>query len=302
MVATSNNVVVGFGEALWDMLPDGKKIGGAPANFAYHVGQWGLNSSAVSAIGPDKLGEEIVATFEDKKLNFLLEEVDYPTGTVIVTLDDNGSPNYDIKEGVAWDNIPSTPRMMELAANTRAISFGSLAQRSAISRATLYNFLDAIPKDGNRYIVFDVNLRQNFYNKEILEESFQRCNVAKINDEELIVVSRMFGYPGIDLQDKCWLISGKYNLDILILTCGINGSYIFSRGQTSFLPTPQVEVVDTVGAGDSFSAVFMASILNGCSIPQAHQNAVTVSAYVCTQAGAMPPIPPEVRDRVAMNS
>ena len=300
MAAQDSNVVVGFGEALWDMLPDGKKIGGAPANFAYHVGQWGLNSCAVSAIGPDKLGEEIIENFEAKKLNFLLEQVDYPTGTVIVTLDDNGSPQYDIKEGVAWDNIPDTPRMMELAARTRAISFGSLAQRSPISRLTLHKFIDALPADKKPYIVFDVNLRQSFYNKEILDESFSRCNVAKINDEELIVVSRMFGYPGIDLHDKCWLISGKYNLDILILTCGINGSYIFSRGHTSFLPTPKVDVVDTVGAGDSFSAVFMASILNGCSIEEAHQNAVIVSAYVCTQPGAMPSIPPQIREQIIM--
>ncbi|MBD5198098.1 MAG: carbohydrate kinase, partial [Bacteroidales bacterium] len=139
--------------------------------------------------------------------------------------------------------------------------------------------------------VFDVNLRQGFYNKEILVNSMERCNVLKINDEELVTVSRMFGYPGIDLQDKCWILLGKYNLKMLILTCGINGSYVFTPGSVSFQETPVVEVADTVGAGDSFTAAFISSILKGKSVPEAHKTAVAVSAYVCTQNGAMPVLP-----------
>ena len=288
-----NKIVVGMGEALWDVLPEGKKIGGAPANFAYHVSQFGLPSCVVSAIGDDALGKEIIENFTSKGLDQLIAEVPYPTGTVQVEIDQTGIPLYDIKENVAWDNIPYTEHLDALAKRTKAVCFGSLAQRNVVSRETINHFLDTMPKDDDSLIVFDVNLRQGFYNKEILCKSMQNCNILKINDEELITVSRMFGYPGIDLQDKCWILLGKYNLKMLILTCGINGSYVFTPGNVSFQPTPKVEVADPVGAGDSFTAAFIASILKGKSVTEAHSIAVKTSAYVCTQKGAMPILPPE---------
>ena len=288
-----NKIVVGMGEALWDVLPEGKKIGGAPANFAYHVSQFGLPSCVVSAIGDDALGKEIIENFTSKGLDQLIAEVPYPTGTVQVEIDQTGIPLYDIKENVAWDNIPYTEHLDALAKRTKAVCFGSLAQRNVVSRETINHFLDTMPKDDDSLIVFDVNLRQGFYNKEILCKSMQNCNILKINDEELITVSRMFGYPGIDLQDKCWILLGKYNLKMLILTCGINGSYVFTPGNVSFQPTPKVEVADTVGAGDSFTAAFIASILKGKSVTEAHSIAVKTSAFVCTQKGAMPILPPE---------
>ena len=288
-----NEIVVGMGEALWDVLPEGKKIGGAPANFAYHVSQFGLPSCVVSAIGDDALGKEIIENFTSKGLDQLIEEFPYPTGTVQVEIDQTGIPLYDIKENVAWDNIPYTEHLDALAKRTKAVCFGSLAQRNVVSRETINHFLDTMPKDDDSLIVFDVNLRQGFYNKEILCKSMQNCNILKINDEELITVSRMFGYPGIDLQDKCWILLGKYNLKMLILTCGINGSYVFTPGNVSFQPTPKVEVADTVGAGDSFTAAFIASILKGKSVTEAHTIAVKTSAFVCTQKGAMPILPPE---------
>lgn len=288
-----NEIVVGMGEALWDVLPEGKKIGGAPANFAYHVSQFGLPSCVVSAIGDDALGKEIIENFTSKGLDQLIAEVPYPTGTVQVEIDQTGIPLYDIKENVAWDNIPYTEHLDALAKRTKAVCFGSLAQRNVVSRETINHFLDTMPKDDDSLIVFDVNLRQGFYNKEILCKSMQNCNILKINDEELITVSRMFGYPGIDLQDKCWILLGKYNLKMLILTCGINGSYVFTPGNVSFQPTPKVEVADTVGAGDCFTAAFIASILKGKSVTEAHTIAVKTSAYVCTQKGAMPILPTE---------
>lgn len=288
-----NKIVVGMGEALWDVLPEGKKIGGAPANFAYHVSQFGLPSCVVSAIGDDALGKEIIENFTSKGLDQLIAEVPYPTGTVQVEIDQTGIPLYDIKENVAWDNIPYTEHLDALAKRTKAVCFGSLAQRNVVSRETINHFLDTMPKDDDSLIVFDVNLRQGFYNKEILCKSMQNCNILKINDEELITVSRMFGYPGIDLQDKCWILLGKYNLKMLILTCGINGSYVFTPGNVSFQPTPKVEVADTVGAGDSFTAAFIASILKGKSVTEAHTIAVKTSAFVSTQNGAMPVLPPE---------
>lgn len=289
-------IVIGMGEALWDVLPEGKKIGGAPANFAYHVSQFGLSSCVVSAIGDDALGHEIIENFISKGLTHYISTVPYPTGTVQVEIDQAGVPQYDIKENVAWDNIPFTPQLESLAKQAGAICFGSLAQRNVVSRNTINSFLDAIPAKNDPLIVFDVNLRQGFYNKEILCNSMKRCNILKINDEELVTISRMFGYPGIDLQDKCWILLGKYNLKMLILTCGINGSYVFTPGNVSFQPTPKVEVADTVGAGDSFTAAFLASIMKGKTVAEAHSCAVRTSAYVCTKKGAMPILPSELTD------
>ena len=286
--------VVGLGEVLWDVLPEGKKLGGAPANFAYHAGQFlGMNNTiAVSALGEDKLADETIEALREHGLNDLLPRVPYPTGTVQVQLDELGIPTYDIKENVAWDNIPFDDDIAEIARNCRAVCFGSLAQRNVVSRETIQKFLDATPPDCLK--IFDINLRQQFYTQEILRESFQRCNILKINDEELVLIGRMFGYPGLDIENKCWLILGKYNLDMLVLTCGTNGSYVFTPGHVSFQETPKVKVADTVGAGDSFTGSFVGSIFNGKSVPEAHRTAVQVSAYVCTQNGAMPTYPEEL--------
>lgn len=295
---TKRNYVVGIGEALWDVLPEGKKLGGAPANFAYHVSQFGLQSRVVSAIGEDKLGNEILDNFQGKGLHTLIAKVEYPTGTVQVQLDNEGVPCYDIKENVAWDNIPFTDKLKQLAQKTCAVCYGSLAQRNVVSRETINAFLDAMPEGKGQYKIFDINLRQGFYTKEIICNSMQRCNILKINDEELVTVSRMFGYPGIDLQDKCWILLAKYKLEMLILTCGVNGSYVFTPGSVSFVETPKVEVADTVGAGDSFTAAFVSAILKGKPVNEAHQLAVNVSAYVCTQNGAMPELPENLINRV----
>ena len=281
--------IVGLGEALWDVLPEGKKLGGAPANFAYHAAQFGLDTIAISALGEDKLAEETIEALKEHNLNYLMPRVPYPTGTVQVTLTGDGIPTYDIKENVAWDNIPLTDEMLEIAKNARAVCFGSLAQRNVVSRENIHKFLDATPKDCVK--IFDINLRQQFYTKEVIKESLKRCNILKINDEELVLIGRMFGYPGLDIENKCWLILGKYNLDMLVLTCGTNGSYVFTPGQMSFQETPKVEVADTVGAGDSFTGSFVGSILNGKPVPEAHKTAVHVSAFVCTQNGAMPVVP-----------
>lgn len=288
--------VVGLGEALWDVLPEGKKLGGAPSNFAYHAAQMGVKAIAVSALGDDKLGEETVTQLKEKQLNYLMPRVPYPTGTVQVELDNDGVPTYDIKENVAWDNIPFNDDVKAVAQQTLAVCWGSLAQRNVVSRETIYKFLDATPIPCLK--IFDINLRQNFYTKEIIRESMKRCNMLKINDEELVLIGRMFGYAGLDMENKCWLILGKYNLDMLVLTCGVNGSYVFTPGSMSYQETPRVEVADTVGAGDSFTAAFCAAILQGKSIAEAHKLAVDVSAYVCTQNGAMPEIPSSLKDRI----
>ena len=287
--------VVGLGEVLWDVLPEGKKLGGAPANFAYHAGQFlgSDNTIAISALGDDQLADETIEALREHNLNDLLPRVPYPTGTVQVSLAEGGIPTYDIKENVAWDNIPFDDDIAVIARNCRAVCFGSLAQRNIVSRTTIQKFLDATPDDCLK--IFDINLRQQFYTKEIIQESIRRCNILKINDEELVLIGRMFGYPGLDIENKCWLILGKYNLDMLVLTCGTNGSYVFTPGNVSFQETPKVTVADTVGAGDSFTGSFVGSILSGKSVAEAHHTAVRVSAFVCTQNGAMPEVPAELK-------
>lgn len=296
------NYVIGLGEALFDCLPTGRKLGGAPANFAYHVSQFGFDSCAISAIGDDELGQEIIDTFDKVGLHYCLPKVDFPTGTVQVTLNDKGIPQYEICLGVAWDNIPLTEELLSMAKEAKAVCFGSLAQRSATSRATINAMLEAMPADTLK--VFDINLRQQWYNREIIENSLHHCNILKINDEELDIVAPMLLSVKTDpsaliAQDKektlrvCRALIELYELRLLILTCGTNGSYVITKDACSFVETPKVEVADTVGAGDSFTGAFIAKLLQGASIAHAHEMAVKVSAFVCTQSGAMPVLPKE---------
>ena len=288
--------VVGLGEALWDVLPEGKKLGGAPANFAYHAGQFGLDTLVVSALGNDALADETIQALEEHGLKYLMPRVNYPTGTVQVSLSGDGIPTYDIKEHVAWDNIPYTTEIADVAKNCRAVCFGSLAQRNVTSWSTIRQFLDDTPADCLK--IFDINLRQQFFTKNVIEESFKRCNILKINDEELLTIGHLFGYEGLDMRGTCERLLAEYQLQMLVLTCGTSGSYVFAPGLTSFQETPKVEVADTVGAGDSFTGSFCAAILNGKSMEEAHRIAVKVSAYVCTQNGAMPHYPAELVAKV----
>ena len=188
-----NDIVVGIGEVLWDMLPAGKQIGGAPANFAYHVSRLGINTRIVSAVGNDPLGKEILNDFLQKHLRHFMEVVPFPTGTVEVSLHAAGIPSYHISENAAWDNIPFSPTIRQLARDTSAVCFGSLAQRSEVSRRTICQFLDTMPDGERRYKIFDINLRQHFFSREIIDESLRRCNILKLNDEELTTLGSMFG-------------------------------------------------------------------------------------------------------------
>lgn len=279
------NTVVGLGEILWDIFPERKVLGGAPANFAYHVSQFGFNGYAVSAIGNDLLGKEILKSLEEKELNYLIEQTDFPTGTVKVQLDGRGIPTYEITENVAWDNIPFTTRLENLAKNTTTVCFGSLAQRNEVSRATIHKFLDLMPADSLK--VFDINLRLKYFSKDIIIDSLNKASALKLNDEEIVKIAEIFELQGTD-EELCQQLLDKYKLKFLILTKGTRGSYVLTPYEKSFLATPKVTIADTVGAGDSFTAAFVASYLNGRSIAQSHQLAVEVSAYVCQQHGAMP--------------
>ena len=272
-------VIVGIGEILWDMLPSGKALGGAPANFAYHAGRLGEEGWAVSAVGDDELGREIRAIVADKGLGNIIATSDKPTGTVEVQLDEKGVPSYNIKEDVAWDNIPFTAEMEALAARADAVCFGSLVQRMS-SRQTVMRFLRAMRPDALK--VFDINLRQHYYNAEVIEESLRLSDILKINDDEIGIVSKMFSL-GEDPTLACRELIARYGLDLVILTKGPDGSEVITANQVIPQGTDDVEIVDTVGAGDSFTAAFVVSYLRGDTLTQAQRLASETASYVCSR-------------------
>lgn len=277
-------VIVGIGELLWDMLPSGKAIGGAPANFAYHAGRLGEEGWVVSAVGDDALGHEILDVLDEKRLHSLVAMSEKPTGTVQVSLDDAGVPTYTIVEDVAWDHIPFTPKMQDLASRADAVCFGSLVQRNS-SRASVLKFLEAVPASALK--VFDINLRQHFYTPEILRKSLEIADVLKINDEEIVTLSEMFGL-GSDPREACRKLIGQYSLRFVLLTKGARGSEVISPDEVIPQGVGKVDVVDTVGAGDAFTAAFTVAYLRGDSLADAQKLAGEVTAYVCSHKGAMP--------------
>lgn len=284
----SNNkkpVVVGIGELLWDMLPTGKKAGGAPINFVYHdASRLGAEGYAISAVGDDGLGREILEELDNNSIRYLIEKVPYPTGTVQVTLQD-GVPDYIINERVAWDHLSPTSNAIDLAERADAICFGTLGQRSAQSRETIQAILSFAPDDA--YRCFDINLRQHYYTKELIEESLYLANMLKVNDGELVVLRDMFHLEGTDKEVAHWFIE-HYNLRLVVLTAGGAYSTIYTANEESILQTPEVQVADTVGAGDAFSGALVISLLKGASLREAHEFAVRTAAYVCTKEGAWP--------------
>lgn len=277
-------VIVGIGEILWDMLPSGKALGGAPANFAYHAGRLGAEGWAVSAVGDDALGHEIMDLVSEKKLHTLIAVTDKPTGTVQVELDAAGVPSYNIMEDVAWDNIPFTAQMEDLAKRADAVCFGSLVQRMA-SRDSVLRFVKAMRADALK--VFDINLRQHYYSKEVIEESLRLSDILKINDEEIQTVSDMFGL-GADDAAACRALISAYGLKLVILTKGAAGSEVITPDEVIPQSVGHVDVVDTVGAGDAFTAAFTVAYLRGDNLADAQRLATETASYVCSRKGAMP--------------
>ena len=278
-------VVVGIGELLWDMLPKGKRAGGAPINFVYNATQLGADGYAISAIGKDTLGDEIIQELEKSHIHHILERNDYPTGVVEVVLN-NGIPDYTIVEGVAWDHLKVTPQETAVIEKADAICFGTLALRSPQTNCAILTLLKHAPQTA--YKLFDVNLRSNYFSKELIDELLKEANVFKINDEEMVKVQKLFGLNLSDEEVCHWFIK-KYDLHYLIFTAGEKYSIVYSAdGKKSYLDTPKVKVADTVGAGDSFSAGFIMGLLGGKSMQDAHKQAVATAAFVCTKSGAWP--------------
>ena len=280
-------VVVGIGELLWDVLPTGKRAGGAPINFVYHATRLGAEGYAISAVGNDVFGAEIVQELDKNGICHSLGTVEYPTGNVMVELKD-GIPTYTIIEGVAWDHIPLTQEAIELVKKADAVCYGTLALRAQGSRGTILTLLSYAREDALRF--FDINIRQSYYSKDLIETLLHKANVFKVNDEELVLLRGMCDLDGSD-EEVCRQMLRKYNLKYVILTAGSAFSSIYSPDEQSTILTPKVEVADTVGAGDSFSGAFVYSILTGKSLREAHQIAVETAAFVCTKEGAWPAYP-----------
>ena len=277
-------VVVGIGELLWDMLPAGKRAGGAPINFVYHATQLGAEGYAVSAVGNDALGEEILRELDKAGIRHCISVLPYPTGHVQVRLKD-GIPDYTIVEGVAWDHIPLTQACLDLVSRADCVCYGSLALRHPDSRKTVEALLEAAPQHALRF--FDINLRQHYYSTELVEKLLFKANVFKFNDDEINVLREMFHLSGSD-DDVCRRFLDKFRLRYVVFTAGDKFSAVYSPQETSRLDTPKVQVADTVGAGDSFSGAFVYNILTGRSLKEAHEAAVKTSAFVCTKSGAWP--------------
>lgn len=282
-------IVIGVGEFLWDITPTGKRAGGAPVNFAYHASCDEVEGWAVSAVGKDGLGRELLTVAKEKGIRLLVAEVDRPTGTVDVILN-NGQPDFHIHENVAWDYIPLTDELLKKASSASAITFGTLAQRSPVSRATTQALLKAASESA--WKVYDINLRQKFWSKELIEESLQLANVFKINNDEMALLKGLFGFGDMGYDDVAARFIQDYGLRMLVLTAGSKFSSIYTpEGKVSEIQTPKVEVNDTIGAGDSFTGTLISGLLRGKSIPEAHADAVETAAYVCTQSGAWHKLP-----------
>jgi fructokinase len=293
MIINSSNsprpLVIGIGEVLWDLLPTGRFLGGAPANFAFHANQLGAEGLVVSAIGRDELGSEIQSQFQELGIGAAgLRSVNAPTGTVTVEMH-GGQPNYTIHTDVAWDQIPFDADLERVAHNAAAVCFGSLAQRSKESRDNIHAFLAATGKACLR--VCDINLRQHYFDAATIEASLKLCTVLKLNHEELPVIAKLLQLTGSTEEAIPQLIA-RFDLQLLVLTRGAAGSSLYGKWRTSHHAGEQItQVVDTVGAGDSFTAAIVMGLLRWEDLDQIHARAARLAAYVCTQHGATPALP-----------
>lgn len=288
--------VVGIGEVLWDLLPGGPQLGGAPANFACHAHALGASASVVTRVGDDELGHRILDRFRKMCLPLNTVQVDSlaPTGTASVTLTPSGIPQFHLQENVAWDRLVVTEHLREIVQTAHAICFGTLAQRDEVSRSTIQRLVAAAPADALR--ILDVNLRGSFYSRDLIDQSLALANILKLNSDELPILAEMFSIDGTP-RSQMQSLAEMFQLRIAALTCGEKGSLIYADGvwlEQVPAPTP---VVDTVGAGDAFTAALTMGLLAAMPLEDAHAFANEVSAFVCSQPGATPALPQGFRNR-----
>jgi len=287
-------VVAGLGEALWDVLPDGDHFGGAPANVALHAAALGAEAWLISAVGRDERGAAALVLLDSAGVQrgAIAELPDHPTGVVRVSLDAAGHPVYDIASQSAWDYMPWSRAVQQVAERANAIAFGSLAQRSPVSRATIRRALAATRDTVWR--LFDVNLRQPYDDAGVVTASLELANAVKLNDEELPVVAGMCGLGTAPQADQLKALCDRFELRLAALTRGAGGAMLVTPDDVSEVAAPRTTVADTVGAGDAFTATLLVGILAGRALNEVNERANAVAAYVCSQPGATPPIPAEL--------
>lgn len=284
-------VVVGIGEVVWDVFPDGEHFGGAPANVAIDAAALGAEAYVVSAVGRDARGAAALGRLDAAGVHrAAVARLDgRPTGVVTVSVAADGQPAFDIAANVAWDHVPWSTAAAEAIARAGALCFGTLAQRSPVSRATIGRALRSARSDALR--LFDVNLRQHYFDAAVVQGSLRLANVVKLNDEELPVVARLVGLTAGTAMDRLRMLVERYRLRLAVLTCGSGGSLLVTRDDTCECSAPATVVRDTVGAGDAFAATLLVGLLTGRSLDEVSERANAVAAYVCSQPGATPPIP-----------
>ena len=288
-------VIVGLGEVLWDVFPDSEHFGGAPANVAIHAAALGAKASLISAVGNDRRGDEALARLDDTGVNrdAVAQLLGRPTGVVNVTVDARGQPKFDIVPDVAWDYLPWSRAVEEVARRADAICFGTLAQRGTISRATIQRAITATSSGAWR--LFDVNLRQHYFDEPVVLASLAMANAIKLNDEELPVIARFCSLPAASAVDQLRTLCDSFGLKLAALTRGAAGSILVSTGAVCESPAQRTEVRDTVGAGDAFTAALLVGLLNRRPLAEVSERANAVAAYVCSQPGATPAIPDALR-------
>lgn len=281
--------IVGIGEIVWDMLPAGKQLGGAPVNFAFYAQELGAQSIIVSAVGHDALGDEILERVTGYGMDIsAIQRNTYPTSTVDITLTGDGIPTYVICEQVAWDYIDHSPAIDQIIAQADAVCWGSLAQRNGVSGKNMQDIIALAPAGCLK--VFDINIRLNYFSEEVVRKSIEQADILKLNEDELPKVADLFGLKGDDLKIIRQLIE-QFQLTFVVYTKGAECSIVVGKdGQISHIDTPKVEVADTVGAGDAFTATFVTMLLQGAPMEECHRRAVEISAFVCTQNGAITPL------------
>ena len=287
--------LIGLGEILWDLLPSGRQLGGAPANFAYHANALGARGTVISRVGRDQNGRDILKRVAQLGLSTDLIQVDsdVPTGTVSVELSADGQPLYIIHESVAWDRIAATKGTLNAAAHADAICFGTLAQRFEKSRTSIHEILSNSKREALR--ILDVNLRQNFYSADVLHRSLEAANILKVNDAELPIISHQLALSG-DARSQMEELAERYELQLIACTRGAQGSLLFAHGQWSEHPGISTKVADTIGAGDSFTAAMALGYLFGWNLDKINEQANRVASFVASRPGATPDVPPELRE------
>ena len=280
--------VVGLGEILWDLLPEGKHLGGAPANFAYITNLLGDEGTVASRVGSDALGREATRQLANLGVgtNFVQRDPERPTGIVKVEMHGAGQPRYEIAEPVAWDYLEWTPEWLKLAGDADAVCFGSLAQRSEQSHQTIRQFLMHTPPDAVR--IFDVNLRQSFYSAQILCESAKLAHILKLNHDELPKIMQLLELDHVDEVSSARRLVSMFDLKLACVTRGNHGSLLVAGERTCEHRGFRIQVADTIGAGDAFTAGLVHHYLRGCALETMNDAANRMGAWVASHSGATP--------------